>query len=420
MRIAVVVWDLTISGGTQRQALELALRLSAAHDVRVVAHAFNAQTCHPDLSSQLDVRAVRTVAKRSARPEGRMRDGWAYDAWGQFHQVNDEDYADVAALIPDDVDVVNAHDLHTERVCWHVQRERKRKRRPRLPVVWMSNDVPLVHQIRAGRPSQWQGLLGETLGFVQRRLHDVEVLRERRYLRAVDTTVVLDARNQRQSAERMGLDATVVRSGLDVTRFLPRFDKDNPVFTILGTGILFRQRRFEDLVAAIGLLTSQGRVVRLDIIGRQDQDPGYATELAALVERLGLHAVVTFHGAVPEAELLQMYRDADVFVFPNHEQTWGLAVFEAMACGTPVIVSTSAGAHEVLDDGENALLVPPKDPAAIAAALALLQDEPALRRRLATSARTFVETHITWDLYAARMLELFTEAVHRRRPDPSA
>jgi glycosyltransferase involved in cell wall biosynthesis len=410
VRIAVVVWDLTISGGTQRQALELAVRLAGRHEVVVVAHAFDQAQCHPDLSASLDVRHVGTVAKRRHRPTSGLRHQWAYDAWGQFRQVTDDDYAAVAELVPLDVDVVNVHDLHTERVAWHLHRRRDKLGAPRVPVVWMSNDVPLVHQIRTPRPPRWQGVLGEVLGFGQRRLYDLEVRRERRYTTAVDTTVVLDQRNQLQVRERVGLESVIVRSGLDVDRFQPRYVKDNAVFTLLGTGILFRLRRFEDVIDAVALLRAEGRELRFDVIGRTDQEPSYAAELSSQVERLGLTGSVTFHGGVSETELLARYRDSDVFVFANHEQTWGLAVFEAMASGTPVVVSRTAGAHEVLTDGVDAVLVPPKDPPALARAIADLMDDAERRTSLARAGRAFVEAHITWDLYASRMEELFDQA----------
>lgn len=413
MRIAVVVWDLTISGGTQRQALELAVRLARRHEVVVVAHAFDQAQCHPDLSRLLEVRHVSGVAKRRSRPAAGLRQQWAYDAWGQFHQVADDDYAAVAALVPPDVEVVNAHDLHAERVAWHLHRRRQEAGQSRVPVVWMSNDVPLVHQIRSPRPKKWQGVVGEVLGVGQRRLFDLEVRRERRYTSAVDITVVLDSRNQVQVRERLGLESVIVRSGLDVDRFQPRYSKDNPVFTLLGTGILFRLRRFEDVIDAVALLQAEGRAVHFDVIGRTDQEPEYAAELSAQVERLGLTGSVTFHGGVSEAELLARYRDSDVFVFANHEQTWGLAVFEAMASGTPVIVSRTAGAHEVLTEGVDAVLVPPKDPRALARAIAALMDDAGLRASLARAGRAFVESNITWDRYTARMEELFGEARSR-------
>jgi len=81
-----------------------------------------------------------------------------------------------------------------------------------------------------------------------------------------------------------------------------------------------------------------------------------------MIKQFSLSDCVVFHGHISEEKLVEFYSTSDIFVFPNYPQTWGLAVFEAMGCGTPVVVSTSCGASEVLTDKENAILVPPKSP----------------------------------------------------------
>jgi len=102
-----------------------------------------------------------------------------------------------------------------------------------------------------------------------------------------------------------------------------------------------------------------------------------------------------------------------VFVFPNHLQSWGLAVFEAMASGLPVVVSKSAGASEVLTDGENALLVNPKNPGEIAKAIQSLIDNPDLYRTLSKNGRDFVEQNISWVKYTDQMEDVFKRVMSK-------
>ena len=112
-----------------------------------------------------------------------------------------------------------------------------------------------------------------------------------------------------------------------------------------------------------------------------------------------------------EEELVRNYSTSDVFVFPNYPQTWGLAVFEAMACGTPVVLSTGCGASEVLTNGENALLFFPRRAEEIAACLKQLFNDEQLWEHLSVNGRRFVEENIRWDLYGKRMLQLFSEVI---------
>jgi glycosyltransferase involved in cell wall biosynthesis len=227
-----------------------------------------------------------------------------------------------------------------------------------------------------------------------------------RRVRRIDSVTVLDRRNQQLLADNAGVPSTVVRSGLDPGHFrfarrVPRDSRDP--FTVFSVGIFFPHRRFEDLVRAAGILSGQGRRIRVRIAGTEAKDPEYAARIRTMCSELGLDGKVEFLGAVPERALLEEYSKADAFVFPHSPQTWGLAVFEAMACGVPTVATTGCGASEVLTDGADSLVVPPGDPDAVARALARLMDDPALCAKLSSEGRRFVEANIRWDLYAERM-----------------
>jgi glycosyltransferase involved in cell wall biosynthesis len=113
------------------------------------------------------------------------------------------------------------------------------------------------------------------------------------------------------------------------------------------------------------------------IVGSGEQQP----ELEQLAAPYG--ARVIFAGMQPHGQALRCIRAADVFVLSSHTEGLSHVLLEALSVGTPVVATAVGGNPEVLSDGQNGLLVPPDDPAALAAAVRRLLDDPALRHRLA-------------------------------------
>jgi glycosyltransferase involved in cell wall biosynthesis len=105
---------------------------------------------------------------------------------------------------------------------------------------------------------------------------------------------------------------------------------------------------------------------------------------------------VEFLGFVHAAAFM---RDIDILVLPSWEEPFGIVVLEAMAAGVSVIATDSGGPPEILDWGNAGLLVPPRDPRAIAEAVRRLAGDDALRERLLVAARRRVELH--YDIEAA-------------------
>jgi glycosyltransferase involved in cell wall biosynthesis len=120
---------------------------------------------------------------------------------------------------------------------------------------------------------------------------------------------------------------------------------------------------------------------------------------------------VIFSGKVADDEIRDFYAACDAFLFPNNKQTWGLVVLEAMACGCLTIVSTGAGVHEVLTDGENAILFPPRDTAALTHKISLLVNSPEERARIAINGMKLVRENYNWDRFADQI-----EALCNRTP----
>lgn len=147
---------------------------------------------------------------------------------------------------------------------------------------------------------------------------------------------------------------------------------------------------------------------QLAIVG-PGRDVEYVAELRALADELGIGEDVVWVGGVPLEETVHFYRAADVFVYPSFNETFGLPLLEAMACGCPVVTSDASAMPETA--GGAALLADPTDPVSIAVSI-VAACGPAgeqLRGRGPLRAAEF-----TWAATAERTLDVYRQ-VHARR-----
>ena len=138
---------------------------------------------------------------------------------------------------------------------------------------------------------------------------------------------------------------------------------------LLAVGLLYEAKGYEYLFEALALLRSEGRDVELDVIG---DGPGRA-DYRRLVTELGLDDAVVFHGVVPKPEVARRMRDASLFVLTSRYDNNPCVLIEAMASGLPVIATAVGGIPEVVDESAG-ILAAPRDPRAIADAIAAALD----------------------------------------------
>ncbi|MBA3362818.1 MAG: glycosyltransferase family 4 protein, partial [Actinobacteria bacterium] len=129
---------------------------------------------------------------------------------------------------------------------------------------------------------------------------------------------------------------------------------------------------------------------------------------------------VDMHGAQPNERVPSFLAASEVFVSPAvGQESFGIALVEAMAAGLPVVATDIPGYREVVSDGVEGLLVPPRDPEALAAGLVRVLREPKLAARLGEAGRTHART-FDWPIVVDRLEELYGRAVetagyHRQR-----
>jgi glycosyltransferase involved in cell wall biosynthesis len=178
---------------------------------------------------------------------------------------------------------------------------------------------------------------------------------------------------------------------------------------VLFVSSLWPYKNCDGLLRAWALARNDLGDRQLVIVG-PGRDERYVAQLHALAGDLGISADLVFVGGVPLEETVHFYQAADVFVYPSLNETFGLPILEAMACGCPVVTSDTSAMPETA--GGAAVLADPKDPASIARAIAdaIKLSRDGLRDEGLRRAAEF-----TWGATGAATLDVYREAAGLRR-----
>jgi glycosyltransferase involved in cell wall biosynthesis len=178
---------------------------------------------------------------------------------------------------------------------------------------------------------------------------------------------------------------------------------------VLFVSSLWQYKNCDGLLRAWALARGDLGGRQLAVVGK-GRDERYVAQLRSLAAELGISADVVFVGGVPLEETVSFYRAADVLAYPSLNETFGLPILEAMACGCPVVTSNISSMPEVA--GGAAVLCDPKDPASIARAIieAVGPGRDRLRDKGLSRAGQF-----TWAATAASTLDVYREVAERRR-----
>jgi len=223
---------------------------------------------------------------------------------------------------------------------------------------------------------------------------------------------------------RAGVDAariTVIPCGVDIGHFTPRADDaagdDHAPMRVMVVGRLVPRKGVDLAITALGILADRGhRDVELVIVGGSG-DAASATEdaearrLMDAARAAGVADRVRLHGRVSQADMPAVMRTADVVVCAPWYEPFGIVPLEAMASGVPVVASAVGGLTDSVVDGVTGILVPPRDPAAIADALGELLADPARRRALGRAGRDRMEHGYSWSAVAARTADAYRSAI---------
>jgi D-inositol-3-phosphate glycosyltransferase len=382
-------------GGGVRLMLELGAGLvRRGHRVTVACHDFLAGSEFSYAADQLEIRSVRAGAFQL--PVGNR--ALARRFW--------LDMPKVARLVPSDANIVNAHD-------WPALRPgRIAAGRLSVPLVWTRNNESLWERAIVPR----QTITGERPPLrraVQALLTWPDLLDARR----ASAIAVLSAQQADMVHRSYRRDALVVPVGPPAHFFDPpdraaaraRLGIADDVFLVVGMGTLVEHRRFEDLVEAMSMLADDPSIHVL-LAGSDHEDPAYSDRLAAQIAARDLAARVALpRRSLSDAQLKDTYAAADVFVILSQRYAWGLAPLEAIASGTPVILTPGAGVYDVLAGRPGVQVVPPQDPPATAEAIRRWRSGEG--RQGLESTRAWLQGEYALDSYVARMEQIYADAV---------
>ncbi|MBE0480810.1 MAG: glycosyltransferase family 4 protein [Dehalococcoidia bacterium] len=203
----------------------------------------------------------------------------------------------------------------------------------------------------------------------------------------------------------------VVYNGIDTVAFSRQEvrKESNGIVIVAKAGD--RKKGVPFLLKAVQLL--KGDIdVRVNIVGDQGDDDGFGENL---VRDLGLADRVTFTGVVSKDELARLYSAAEIAITASIYEGFGLPAAEAMSCGTPVIVTRAGALPEIVGKDGAGMLVPPADPAALAAAIKRLLADGPLRREMGEASRKRIEECFSWEATARNTVEVYREVVRARQ-----
>lgn len=209
---------------------------------------------------------------------------------------------------------------------------------------------------------------------------------------------------------RFGVATVIVPNVVDLARFSPRAGCFRP-----GSAHLVVTRNLEPIydnataIRALAIVRRRFADARLTIAGTGRE----LDALRALAGELGVADAVAFAGRLERDAVAALYRDADVALNPSTVDNMPNSVLEALASGVPVVSTDVGGVRHIVRDGASALLVPPRDPQAMAAAVCRLLGDGAEAQRLATAGLEVVRD-FTWPRVSSSLAAVYAQAAKAR------
>jgi glycosyltransferase involved in cell wall biosynthesis len=265
--------------------------------------------------------------------------------------------------------------------------------------------------LRTFRPSSMRRFISELVGV---ELSRIQVRAETDWIHAFDEVLVNSSYSRESTLRAYSRLSRVCRLGIDTDRFRLVNRPAQPRGNVLTVGALVAEKNPEFLVCAVA---AAGSIVRRFTWVANYVDRPTWKAVQRIAADTGI--VVDLRQALSEAELLQCYAEADVFVYAPRLEPFGLAPLEANATGLPVVGVAEAGVRETLVDGVNGIVVEP-EVAPFGLAIATLLGDQGRARSLGDSAHNDVLRR--WPLAASidRLEADFASVLSKRQAKPVA
>ncbi|MCZ4329542.1 glycosyltransferase [Castellaniella denitrificans] len=194
-------------------------------------------------------------------------------------------------------------------------------------------------------------------------------------------------------------------SGVDLDRFAPAPWPDGPV-TVAMASRLLHDKGVREFVEAARLSASRGEGLRWRLAGSLDpENPASVT--ASELEAWRAGGMIEYVGEC--ADVAGFYAQAHIVTLPSYREGLPKSLIEAAACGRPVVATDVPGCRDAIEPGVSGVLVPPRDARALAAAVAALAEDEALRTRMGDAGRALAERDFSLDRIVRAHLDVYRD-----------
>ncbi|WP_417875890.1 glycosyltransferase [Winogradskyella sediminis] len=220
-------------------------------------------------------------------------------------------------------------------------------------------------------------------------------------------------------------NCSMVPPGIDENRFYPvptketdkiRAKYDIHPTDILALGRMAHNKGYDLLIKSLPTvfdLCPEARLVAA-VGGDSKQDKEGIKKLKTLASELGIQDKIKWKNYIADEDLANVYRAAHVFAMPSRYEPFGMVAIEAMACGTPSVVTVHGGLYDLIDFGNQALFADPHRPVEFGAMLAMPLLYPSLRNELSVEGARFARRNFGWTGIAKRILEKFKSSINQQ------
>jgi len=376
MKICLIIDDLVVRGGTHKQLLRLCEELEHKNiDFEIVTKYFDSNQTYPGFK-KFKIKSLYNKHPLKSNLLYRIIDG-----------------IKITKLISKDCSIINYHDgyISIPLIFYKLTYNMK--------LIWQMNDLPYFFLEGRGNnleADNWK--------------RKIQRIVFKFIVRNIDEITVNVTKNAERVNKHMKINAKVFYCGVD--ELDEKFNNHASILNkqsinLLSTGVFFPYRNYETLVEVVHALRNRNLNVNLNIIGSTKLSPEYYLKIKNMIAQYKLEDSIHIHGQVDEKTFAELYNKSDIFLFINRDQSWGLAVFEAMSVGLPTIVSNSVGAVELLNDRFNAVIVNPLSVEEISNEIVRLVEDEKLYKDYSINGMTLTK-QLTWsNTYCKDMIELF-------------
>jgi glycosyltransferase involved in cell wall biosynthesis len=312
------------------------------------------------------------------------------------------------------------HELQTIRSLWRLYR----KVRP--SIVHHVTSKPVLYGTRVARAARVPAVVNAISGLGHVFASDDKSLAHRALRRLINVGYRMSLRHPRMRVIFQNADhrdaflsrgyvrpeecVMIAGSGVDPATFIARDNahaQTEPVRVVFASRMLYT-KGLREFVDAARMLKNRGVNARFILVGEPDPD-NLASASAGELQAWQDEGVVEYRGR--SEEMPAVFRDADVVCLPSYSEGMPKVLIEAASCALPIVTTDIPGCRDVVRDDDNGLLVPLRDAEAVAAALARLIDDRALRERMGRRGRERVLSEFALPIVIKKTLDVYEQLI---------